>query len=20
MARVGFDNCVGFLEGGFKTW
>jgi len=20
LSRVGFDNCLGFLEGGFKTW
>ena len=20
LSRVGFDNCIGFLNGGFKTW
>jgi len=20
MCRVGFDNCVGYLEGGFESW
>ena len=20
LSRVGFDNCLGYLEGGFKTW
>ena len=20
LARVGYDNCIGYLEGGFSTW